>query len=235
MKTACVRPLLNKAAGSLLNLVFPEGNLCHICGQPGLSGAEVWLCDACCRDLNRALIPSEDQPLFIAPEIPMGLAAYHYESIAQELVHGLKYRGDAATAAPLAEGMASAFALAQSPKLRAAELLIPVPLHPRREKERGYNQAALLAERLSAHVGLPHHPRALERIRYTGRQVSANREHRLRNMSSAFAVADIPLVYRRRILLVDDVCTTGATAIACAYVLLSCGAKEVSLLTACRA
>jgi len=200
-----------------------------------LSGTEIWVCENCRRAMIRAMIPEADQPLWISDLLPCSIAAYQYESPVQELVHALKYKGDPLAAAPLAEGMARAFTLVDCAELRRVELLIPVPLHPTREKERGYNQAALLAERLAYHVGLPHYPDALERIRHTRRQVGTSRESRLNNMLGAFTVAQIPLIYRKHVLLVDDVCTTGATAIACAQALLACGAAEVSLISACRA
>ena len=225
-----------QAANRLLDLVFPAGNLCHLCGQPLLGENEVWLCEACVEALERAAVPPSEQPLSLDDILPCCMAAYQYHSPVQELVHSLKYRGDVAAAAPLAEGMARAYALADSPEIHRSELLIPVPLHVKREKERGYNQAALLGERLSEHIGLAHHPYGLKRIHHTRSQVSAmSRERRLKNMVGAFEVADIPLIYKKNILLIDDVCTTGATAIACAHVLLACGAKEVKLLTACRA
>ena len=233
---ALYHELPRRFAGGLLNTLFPEGNICHLCGCPLQGEAEVFLCDLCAEALLCAHIPNSDQPLSIHELLPCAVAAYLYHSPAQELVHNLKYRGDATAAAPLAQAMARAFACVNSPELRRAELLIPIPLHPRREESRGFNQAALIAECLSGHIGLAHYPRALERIRYTRSQVNAaSRERRLKNMIGAFTVADIPLIYKKHVLLVDDVCTTGATAIACAHVLLACGAKEVSLLTACRA
>ena len=217
-------------------MLFPEGNLCHLCGQPMLSGSEIWLCTACENVMEEAFLPYGNSSVFLDPLIPHSFAAYNYHSPVQELIHQLKYQSDGLAAAPLAEGMARAFALAQSEVLHRAELLIPIPLHPKREKARGYNQAALLGERLSLHIGLSHHPHALSRIRHTRSQVKAQgRGQRLRNMTGAFEVADIPLIYQKHILLIDDVCTTGATGIACAQILLACGAKEVSLFTACRA
>ena len=220
----------------LLNTLFPEGNICHLCGQPMLFGSEIWLCSACETALENAFLSSAHQSIFLDPMVPHSFAAFHYHSPVQELVHQLKYQSDSFAAAPLAEGMARVFGFTEDEALRRAELLIPIPLHPRREKERGYNQAALLGERLSSHIGLPQYPHALSRIRHTRPQVKAQgRDRRLRNMIGAFEVADIPSIYQKHILLIDDVCTTGATAIACAQVLLVCGAKQISLFTACRA
>lgn len=226
---------LAHAGQALRSLLFPDGNSCHLCGQPMLRMDEPLLCGACGAELAEAFIPMSDQPLFIHPALPCSIAAYQYNSVAQELVQALKYRHDPWAAEPLSEGMAHAFAQIDASELHRADMLIPVPLHPKREKERGYNQAALIAERLSTHIGLPQHPHALARIRNTRPQVGTSRERRLQNMIGAFSVAELPLICQKHVLLIDDVCTTGATAIACAQALFSCGASEVTLFTACRA
>lgn len=113
------------------------------------------------------------------------------------------------------------------------EMLIPVPLHPRRLRERGYNQALLLAQAISAHTGLPLEREALVRIRMTGALTHSTRMQRLRAIHGAFQ-ADPQRLRGKHLLLIDDVFTTGATSIACAMTMLQAGAKEVSVLTACR-
>ena len=227
--------LLRRGWQAVLDLVFPDGNVCQLCGQPLQHEHEIWLCDPCDADLQAAAIPPSDQPLFIDPAIPCAVAAFAYGSVAQELVHNLKYRSAAAAVGPLALGMARAFAEASSGALLQADVLIPIPLHPKRKRERGYNQSELLSQQLSLHIGIPSQPHALERIRNTKTQVSTAPGRRTQNVAGAFVVADIPLIYQKRVLLIDDVCTSGATSIACAQVLLACGAKEVALITACRA
>ena len=120
--------------------------------------------------------------------------------------------------------------------LHTATRLVPVPLHPEREKERGFNQAALVARSISKLTSLPFDGCSLVRTTHSekhraGMDARARRE----TVEKAFRVVRPRLVEGEHVLLVDDVFTTGATASACALALLEAGAKEVSVLTAARA
>ena len=150
-----------------------------------------------------------------------------YEGSLRAIVHALKYEGRRSLARPLATFMRTRGA----DVLGGADWVVPVPLHPSRRRERGFNQAADLAR----HLGLPicH---ALARIRETRTQTDLPAAARHRNVSGAFALAPraAARVSERVIVLVDDVSTTGATLEACAVVLKEAGAKEVRALTAAR-
>ncbi len=113
------------------------------------------------------------------------------------------------------------------------ELIVPVPLHPRRERSRGYNQAAVLGELVAKHTGLAIAHDALRRLAHTKPQTEQTRRERLLNMRGTFEAT--AQAKDRRVLLIDDVLTTGATALACAEALRAAGASRVRLLTACRA
>ena len=115
------------------------------------------------------------------------------------------------------------------------DLVVPVPLHPTRLVQRGYNQSALLARPVAKARGLPFLPRALERVRDTPMQSTLDREERLANLERAFAARDFRRLRGRRVLLVDDVRTTGSTLRACAGALHEVGARHVvPLVLACR-
>ena len=114
------------------------------------------------------------------------------------------------------------------------DVIIPVPLHKRRLRERGYNQSALLAERLGAALQVPVLHHELYRNRYTMSQTRLDAQARSRNVAGAFSCAGSG-VHDRRILLVDDVCTTGATLNACALAIREGGAQSVWALTVARA
>lgn len=152
-------------------------------------------------------------------------------------IYALKYGGTRGMAAPLADYLVTALArhglTAQS--FSGNPLLVPVPLFIRRERERGFNQSALLAGHLAARLALEHAPEALQRTRHTGSQVkTASRWERLENIQGAFAVTCPDLVAGRHIVLVDDVCTTGATLDACARVLKDAGAQSVLAIALAR-
>lgn len=223
------------AGHALLDTCFPQGNQCHACGQPMLAGSEAWLCDHCREEMAASALTAQGQPFYLHDWLPESYAAYWHQGPARKLVHRMKYSGDRFAAFPLAEGLAGLWVQQEARALRRAELLIPVPLHPKREKWRGYNQARLLAEGLQAHIRLPMCHEGLARIRHTRRQVGATRQSRQGNMAGAFAVPEASLVRGKCILLLDDVCTTGATAVASARALKEAGAREVLLLTACKA
>jgi ComF family protein len=150
--------------------------------------------------------------------------------VAREAVHALKYNYLSALAQPMAQLMARYV----EENAIEADLLVAVPLYGRRQRLRGYNQSALLARELSRLCGLPLAERGLARRRNTPPQArSADAEARKRNVTDAF-VADRRWVEGKRILLIDDVMTTGATLDACARALRQAGAASVWALTFAR-
>jgi ComF family protein len=149
-------------------------------------------------------------------------AAFVHTGVARELVRGLKYRGMTA----LAEPMGSLLAGAMREHRLVVDLVVPVPLSGLRRRTRGYNQAEELARALGRAAGLPVWPKALERTRHTAPQAGSGAEERLRNVAGAFRVRDDE-VNGRRVLIVDDVTTTGATLSACSDALKGAGAQAV--------
>lgn len=114
------------------------------------------------------------------------------------------------------------------------DLLLPVPLHRRRERERGYNQALLLSRRLERAWGVPVAAGVLVRRGITAPQADLDAPARRRNVRGAFAVTNPEAIFGRHVVLVDDVLTTGATAGECARCLLRAGASTVGVLTVAR-
>ena len=117
---------------------------------------------------------------------------------------------------------------------RRFDVIVPVPLHPARQRERGFNQAALLAEWLSDHLAAPMRP-VLQRTHYTTTQTAFDRSERMQNLRGAFRLRKTADVRDSRVLLIDDVLTTGSTLSECARVLKKAGARSVHAATAARA
>lgn len=154
---------------------------------------------------------------------------YTKGGLLQYLVQELKYKGNEAVGVFLGQRLHAA--LKNQGWINEAELVVPVPLHRQKQKSRGFNQSALIAQRLALGIGLPFNTRALARIVDTDSQTGKGREQRVENMKHAFAVKDTQAIAGKHILLVDDILTTGATIERCALCLQEAGAARISVVT----
>ena len=161
------------------------------------------------------------------------VAAYRSRGIVREIVHDFKYGRQIHLRHIVARWL---YAALDDERLREHrfDIIVPVPLHPTRQRERGFNQASLLAESLSAQISTPAKP-LLERIRYTTTQTALDRAERMENLHNAFRLRKNADVRGLRVLLIDDVLTTGSTLSECARVLKRAGATSVHAATAARA
>lgn len=184
------------------------------------------LCDRCGRFLSEGSDETAAWCAACAEEPPpwrQVRAPFRYTAPTDEIIHRMKYEGLFALCRPLAELMALHWPSWAEPP----DLIVPIALHPRRERRRGYNQAALLSGHLARVVGCEWDGQALQRVRHTAPQVGLNATERRENVQAAFRAAP-ERVAGRRILLIDDVFTTGATMTAAAQALLAAGAAGVS-------
>ena len=227
---------LRRVYQSLLELLYPRGSHCLCCGHPRLADTTDCLCDACREEIRRLRVPSEACDRCLMPvrkghpcafcqsplmkPIQAVYAPYRYGGAVRQLIHAFKF-GACDEAHPLLS-----HAMAESLKDRDFDCLVPVPLHPRRERERGCNQALLLCRDLSAQTGIPVRE-LLRRDTYRRPQSRLPLRKRQANVSGAFSCRESPADLR--VLLVDDVRTSGSTACACAKALKQAGAKSVSL------
>lgn len=161
------------------------------------------------------------------------VAAYRSRGLVRKVLHQFKYEKQRHLRYPVAGWLAESF---DDPRLRGLhfDLIVPVPLHPARERERGFNQAALIAELVATSAGIPSRL-VLERIRYTTTQTAYDRAERMENLHGAFRLRKNRDVRGLRVLLIDDVLTTGSTLSECARVLRRAGAVSVHAATAARA
>lgn len=160
------------------------------------------------------------------------LALFKYSSATQQLVHYLKYKRFTKLAKPFGFDMASM--LADESWAESVDALIPVPLHPKRLRERGFNQSYLLAKAAADHLQMEACENALIRTRYTQPQAKMQREERLHNVTGAFEINPTLKMKFNNVILVDDVFTTGSTMNECARVLRLAGAKKVTSLSIVR-
>lgn len=193
--------------------------LCDLCGKPfaTIGGAD-HRCGAC----------SLSSPRFDAAR-----AATLFDGPVRDMIHRFKYDRRVQLARPL--GLLAAEILASWAAATAADLVVPVPLHVRRLRQRGFNQAILLGQVLARQWHLPLDRTCLRRIRWTEPQVNLAAAERAANVRGAFAVKAPSRVEGRRIILVDDVYTTGSTVAECARVLKGAGAGDVLVVTVARA
>ncbi len=160
------------------------------------------------------------------------LALFKYSSATQQLVHYLKYKRFSKLAKPYGLDMANV--LADESWLESVDVMIPVPLHPKRLRERGFNQSYLLAKAAADQLKIKVWEDALIRTRYTQPQAKMQRKERLRNVSGAFKLNPGANIENKNVVLVDDVFTTGSTMNECACILRMAGAKKVMSLSIVR-
>jgi ComF family protein len=233
---------------TLLHIIFPAA--CAAC-QKSLWGDSVpFFCNRCWSSLTpipAPVCPRCGRPFASSIAIqyspthqcgtcrkrPLALtqawSLFPYQTPLKEALALFKYRGKLSLAKPLARALIEAL-----PPLPALDGIIPVPLHPQRLREREYNQSLVLADRLSHQTGIPLILACLLRIRPTVPQTSLSRKERLTNLRRAFSVAKPENILGKRILLVDDVFTTGMTLHECAKALRRAGSGPVYGLTLAR-
>lgn len=214
-------------------ILFPD--LCSGCKQQLYTG-EKHICTTCLYDLPFTDFHLyEDNPVAkvfwgrINCTAAMAMLYFSKESIVQQLIHGLKYKGQ--TALGFALGKMLGERLIASAVYLKAELIIPVPLHPRKQRSRGYNQSLCIAEGIASVMQIPVLSGVLLRRRMTGTQTRKTRFSRFENMRTVFCVTDPDLLNGKHILLVDDVITTGATLESCAQVLSDCQISQLIIST----
>jgi len=224
--------MLRRAAALTLDAAFPAS--CPGCGREGAP-----ICADCRPALDARLEQPAGVPIGMPADIPCALLQLEwcapFTGVVRDALHALKYRGERRLAGPLGQAVARRWARAGA----GGDLLAAVPVHATRARQRGYDQAALIAAVAAGELGLPCVP-LLERRRETIAQFDLDRDQRATNVAGAFGLADgagggdeDPIV-GRWVVLVDDVMTTGATLTACASVLRDAGAIGVSAVTVAR-
>jgi ComF family protein len=216
--------------GRVLDLAFPAR--CPGCGREGEP-----ICSTCLPALDARLDQPAGVAIGLSSDVPATILQLDwcapFSGVVRKALHQLKYGGETRLALPLGAAIARRWARIAA----GGDLLVPVPVHADRARQRGYDQAALIARAAASNLGLPCAP-ILERARATIAQFDLDRATRATNVRGAFRLragsAGIRPLDGRWIVLVDDVVTTGATLCACAAPLLDAGAIGVSAVTVAR-
>ncbi len=211
---------------------FPT--VCHFCRRrcrPDETPIE-GVCRSCLVQLPLRTGQERLVPLRAAPDQPPAICACHYEGIVRQALVRMKF-GDAPEASRAFAALLADALLRQTGGEPAWDAVLAIPLHAARARERGYNQAGLLAADVARRLLLPDWSDCLGRCRSTGRQSEIkNMEQRLRNVENAFQVLSPEPVRARRLLLVDDILSTGATMQSARTALMAAGAAAVTLAAA---
>ena len=212
-------------------LFFPR--TCSICGEV-LVGGEHEICMSCLLSLPEAETAKSDDNFVkrrfvgrIPVEHATALLIFSRKSKAQRLLHQIKYMGNTDLAVTMGRQMG--LLLAENRLYDDIDLLVPVPLHRRKERQRGYNQSLLLCQGIAQTFPRPIADGNLRRIKHTESQTHKNRVQRLENMKEVFSL-DNPDAFRgKHLLLIDDVITTGATTEACWNALKTAAPLRISI------
>ena len=219
---------------ALIGLFYPS--VCAACGC-SLYRWEKIVCTRC-----RSLLPktgyesNEDNPLarmfYGRVRLKAVTACFFFskEGKVQHLIHELKYKGNADAGVFLGRELGKS--IKEAPLFLGVDYLIPVPLHPKREKERGYNQSLMIAQGILEVTGIPIGEKFLVRSVNTATQTHKSKEERWKNVKDIFEVQHPEQLEGKYVLLVDDVLTTGATLEACALKLSTIPAITISCATA---
>ena len=217
----------------LLSLFYPQ--VCHACGEKLLKkGLEEVICLRCQYHLPKTgfhLLADNPvtQKFWGRVNVQHGTAMYYFtkEGRVQTLVHKLKYQDKPEVGIKL--GQMTGTMLATSELYSDIDLIVPVPLHPKKLRLRGYNQASMFAQGISETFGKPWTEEAVRRGVHTETQTRKNRFERFLNVEYAFLPGDTATFQNKHILLVDDVLTTGSTIESCANILLTIPGVRVSV------
>lgn len=207
--------LARNIGGELLGAVYPSK--CCFCEMLGP--------DPICAECAKAITPNFDPFTYVPPEFELKFVAnfYHYEGVLRVLIHQFKFDGGTVLARPFAKMLAQKMAEFD---LGTWDAYVPIPIHWRRRTERGYNQVELMSCELEPSMV---RPELLRRKRHTKSQFELTPEQRMKNLEGAFAAN--PAVKGLRVLLLDDIYTSGASARNAAAALRLAGAKDVAIVT----
>ncbi len=216
---------------ALVHVFYPS--LCYGCNNELIQGDQ-YICLQCQTEMGRTYFESiRDNPVeklfWGRADIQCAASTFYYidKTPLQQIVHQIKYRQEKELGIHMGEIMGihgtEFFTECKT------DLCIPMPLHPKKEYKRGYNQASLLCEGIFKQTGIPYNEKALVRNENTRTQTKKSRIERWKNVASVFDVIEPSIINDKHVVVVDDVITTGASTEACVNTLMQHGAKTVGI------
>lgn len=238
--------MIGRICNEVLELLFPTDIYCISCGNLINRGKKYSLCDECITNIKwanentceRCGVILQNSELKICPvcmeeqhRFERAYTCMVYDDLAKEMIKKYKFHGKAYMAKSLAEIMIDKFSTMSC----AVDLVMPVPIHPKKKKERGYNQAGLVAEEFAKRLDIRYTEDILLRKNYKGAMNKMGADKRRENIMGSYSITEseekLKMIKDSSILLIDDVYTTGSTVNECARLLLSGGAESVNVLT----
>lgn len=222
--------IVNDLWNDFFSLIFPEN--CVSCGQLLVRG-EAHLCSICRYNLP---VPDDTtrntllaNKFVYEPKITFTSAflIFKKSGITQKLLHQIKYKGNYELGVLL--GAWYGDYLSDQPAFQSFDVILPVPLHSRKMRIRGYNQSMAIAEGISSTTGKPVEAKLLQRSKFTVTQTKKQKVDRWQNVESIFSVSQPDHVKGKKVIIVDDVLTTGSTLASCAAALLQNGSSEIGI------
>lgn len=215
---------------ALLDLIYPPHIKCMVCNRYLMNRIGPNLCCECMENISfitRNIFQSNELTEHFFHK---AIAVAEYKGAIRDLVFRLKYYDATYLSRDIAQMMTNSIKAEEI----YGDMLMAVPLHPQREKERGYNQSHLLAKFISRNLDIHYENNNLVRIKNTKAMHNLSKNQRSDNLRNAFQIRDRQAIEGKDILLIDDIFTTGTTADACSKVLMEGGAKSVTLVTFAR-
>jgi competence protein ComFC len=211
---------------SCINIILPSG--CAVCGQnPAIYPLPI------CRECKNLILSGSSPPVFLSDCLQKIWSCRHYEGVVRECIRKFKYCGKRQLL-PVFEDMIRKFLSENQIAPGFIDLVVPVPIHPKRRRGRGYNQSELISHVLSEQLSSPASFSTLIKTKNTAPQMGLSGKNRINNLKHSFAVPERLRLAGKSVMLVDDIITTGITLNTCGAELLHAGAKEVYGFTLAR-
>lgn len=212
-----------KILDTILDFIYPP--ICGICGKENAN----WLCETCQKRLEKWKILKATNHLPEKDYFEKHLAIFSYQEEIRELILSYKFKENSYLYHTFVKILVNEEKICRF--IKTYDIIIPVPIHPKRKGERGYNQTELIAKALGEKLKRRVNTRALRKYKNTKPQSTLNQKERIKNSQNVYAILKEEEIYQKKLLILDDIYTTGSTVKECSKVLKNAGASSIGVLT----